>query len=310
MTDAIPFIYIKVPCNIASHPLIAPLRDKAFRLLIEAWGWCREWLTDGIIPIGIWRKMHTKRAREELLECGLAQFTETGDIEMTDYAGAQQSREESAKARAQAARDGAYGGHVRHHARRGISVPESCAWCAEAVRRPAPPPDPDPDPGSPPNSPPTPETLGPLPDPDGVAVAESESETEGETGVDRRLHLQVVDAPRPDDDDRLHGRIEGEVRAVLGALTGAAVSPEHAARIRATLLAGERKRNPMAYVLESVKREPASWLPDSPRWARRPAASPEQGTLPPAYSTRVAEALARANPDRVPPTVGAVAPAG
>ena len=87
-----------------------------------------------------------------------------------------------------------------------------------------------------------------------------------------------------------------ELRAVLGALTGVTVSPEHAARVRTTILAGRVPADPMAYAVKAVKAEPASWLPDSPRWVRRPADPP----APPAYSTTVAEALAAAVPR--PPT--------
>jgi hypothetical protein len=266
-------------------------------------GWCRKWSPDGKIPVGVWRKWFTKRSREELLGGGLAVYTETGDIDLAIYRDTgQQSREEVDKARKQAQVDGAEGAHLRHHARRGISKPDTCVWCAAAVASAAP----HPDPVSPPSSPPTPETVGPLPDPVRVGVAESEVETEAEKNLDRRLHLQVVDDARPEDDDRLHDRIDGEIRAVLGALTQVTVTPEHAARVRETILAGRSPVYPMAYVVDSVKKEPASWLPDSPRWVRRPAADPP---APPAYSTSVAEALARANPDAPrPPTVAA--PAG
>lgn len=319
-TDAVPFIYIKVPCNIASHPKVRPLRDKAFRLVIEALGWCREWLSNGIIPAGIWRGMQTRTAREELLAAGLAEFTDSGDVDISPLflEWQNQTREESVKSRSDKSEEGARSAHRRWHVGRNRTSPD-CMFCVQEQQAPMG------EPNAEPMGDLSPDPMGnPSPDPsvpNGSPMLETEGEVEREMTADHRHRLQVVDAREDEDDHRRHDRIEGHIIATMAAATGDRVrlSPAEARRARMLMLAGRTDRrspryvhDPVSYVVSSIRKDPEKVLAEirkeMPAW---PPAQMSGQALPAAYSTSVAEAIARANPDAERPTTRAAAiPAG
>src|SRR4051812_15034236 len=92
--------YILVHDRMPNHRKIRGLSDGAFRLLVEAWCWCSENVTDGVTDLDIWRTMRTPRARKELLEKGLAETSAGGVVQMHDYLDIQRSAAEVERAKA------------------------------------------------------------------------------------------------------------------------------------------------------------------------------------------------------------------
>jgi len=128
--------YIRVHDGIEDHPKIAPLSDKAFRLLVTTWGWCSRHLTDGRVPLKVWNKRGTKRARDELLAAKLIEVCDGigeptgGYVLMHDYLEHQRSAalvEEKREAKRQGARKG---NHNRWHRDQGVHD-ETCEFCVQ-----------------------------------------------------------------------------------------------------------------------------------------------------------------------------------
>lgn len=127
MNDKDARTYIRVHDGIIDHPKVEPLTDRAFRLLLESWCYCSRHLTDGRIPLTVWRKRGTAKARRELVEAGLVEQHD-GYVTMHDYLEHQRSADEVEEKREARRRAGALGNHNRWHAPRGIYDPE-CPIC-------------------------------------------------------------------------------------------------------------------------------------------------------------------------------------
>jgi hypothetical protein len=68
MTDS--RTYIRVHDGFLDHPKIQGLSDRAIRLLLEMWTWCSRYLTDGSMPLNLWDRRGTAKARRELVTAG------------------------------------------------------------------------------------------------------------------------------------------------------------------------------------------------------------------------------------------------
>jgi predicted Zn-ribbon and HTH transcriptional regulator len=252
---------------VESHPRIRPLRDKAFRLVIEALGWCRQYLTNGIIPGSMWRTMQTKRAREELVAAGLAVVVDDDDVDMSAlfHEWQQQTREDSVKARTEKSEEGARSAHRRWHVARGRTSPD-CAYC---VQPDGPTVEPKAGPIGSPMGHPSPDLSTDLCPPNGSSMQETETEVEREVTADHHRHLPVVDAREDDDDHQSHDHLEGLITATMAAATGDKVrlTMAEARRARILMLAGRTDPNdpryvysPANYVVSSIRKDPYAIL--------------------------------------------------
>lgn len=123
--------YILVHDRMPGHPKVRGLSDGAFRLLVEAWCFCGEHITDGFIPHDVWRTMRTARARKELADKALVDVTDKG-VHMHDWLDIQRSTVEVEKARAKKAEGGRLGNHRRHHVNKRVMEP-GCDYCLKGV---------------------------------------------------------------------------------------------------------------------------------------------------------------------------------
>jgi hypothetical protein len=129
MVDSDDRTYIRVHDGLARHPKIVGLSDKAFRLLIETWGWCSEYLTDGYVPQTVWAKLGTARARKELVDAGLVFTRATGGVECHDYLSHQRSAAQVAELREKKKSAAAKGNHERWHVGPKGKPSAACAYC-------------------------------------------------------------------------------------------------------------------------------------------------------------------------------------
>lgn len=123
--------YITVHNAMPWHPKIEGLSDKAFRLLLTTWCWCSLSNTDGHVKAALWAKRGTAAARRELEEAGLVEDDLAGGVIVHDYDQHQRTREEISDYQEDRAKDGALGGHVRHHVKTGKRNPK-CEFCYPA----------------------------------------------------------------------------------------------------------------------------------------------------------------------------------
>lgn len=119
--------YIRVHDGMPDHPKVEALSDKAFRLLVATWCWCSRHLTDGRVPLAVWRKRGTPKARRELVDAGLVELHDD-HVMMHDYLDHQRSAEEVAERKEAKRRAGALGNHNRWHVPRGV-YDEQCPIC-------------------------------------------------------------------------------------------------------------------------------------------------------------------------------------
>ncbi|MGW4525147.1 hypothetical protein [Amycolatopsis sp. NPDC004378] len=130
--------YIRVHDGIEDHPKTAALSDKGFRLLVTTWGWCSRHRTDGRVPLAVWKKRGTSKARAELAVAGLVEVY-ADHIVMHDYLEHQRSAGEIAE-KIEAKKEGARkGNHVRWHEVPGKFDPD-CRYCVEGAAPPDQPP--------------------------------------------------------------------------------------------------------------------------------------------------------------------------
>lgn len=66
--------WIKVHDKMPEHPKVGGLSDKAFRLLIETWCWCKRQRNDGRFPLAAWHRMGTAKTRAELESAALVEI--------------------------------------------------------------------------------------------------------------------------------------------------------------------------------------------------------------------------------------------
>lgn len=101
--------FITVHDGMPEHPKVEPLSDAAFRLMVETWCWCARQLTDGHMPAAIWTRRSTAEARQELIDAGLVEVTDSG-VSMHDYTEHQRTAAEVAALREKRADAGRRGG--------------------------------------------------------------------------------------------------------------------------------------------------------------------------------------------------------
>lgn len=119
--------YIRLHDGMPDHPKVEALSDKAFRLLVTTWCWCSRHLTDGRVPMAVWRKRGTPKARRELVEAGLVEQHDD-HVMMHDYLDHQRSADEVAERKDAKRRAGALGNHNRWHVPRGV-YDDQCPIC-------------------------------------------------------------------------------------------------------------------------------------------------------------------------------------
>jgi hypothetical protein len=121
--------FIRVHDGIEDHPKIAPLSDKAFRVLVTTWAWCSRHKTDGRVPTAVWQKRASAKVRAELETAGLVDIFE-GHVLMHDYLKHQRSAEEIDEMREAKQFAGRVGNHKRWHVGQGI-VDATCEFCVD-----------------------------------------------------------------------------------------------------------------------------------------------------------------------------------
>lgn len=104
--------FITVHDGMPNHPKIEALSDPAFRLLVTTWCWCNQNRTDGRVREASWSKRGTRKARQELIEAGLAEPTDDG-VQMHDYLEHQRSAAEIDELSAKRREAGSKGGKAR-----------------------------------------------------------------------------------------------------------------------------------------------------------------------------------------------------
>ncbi|QFU87854.1 hypothetical protein [Amycolatopsis sp. YIM 10] len=122
--------YIRVHDGIEDHPKIDPLSDKAFRLLVTTWAWCSRHTTDGRVPLKVWLKRGTSKARAELVDARLAEVY-ADHIVMHDYLEHQRSAALIAEKIDAKRRAGQLGNHNRWHRDTGTHD-ETCEFCVDS----------------------------------------------------------------------------------------------------------------------------------------------------------------------------------
>lgn len=123
--------YILVHDRMPGHPKIRGLSDAAFRLLVEAWCYCGEHVTDGRIDMDVWRTMRTPQARKSLIDKGLVDEHET-HVVMHDYLDIQRSSAEVEKAREKKREGGRLGNHRKYHVNKRV-IDQNCSYCLKGV---------------------------------------------------------------------------------------------------------------------------------------------------------------------------------
>lgn len=129
--------FIRVHDDIENHPKAMLLSDRAFRVLIETWGWNARNRTDGFVREAVWERRAPLKVRRELEaemvhrpghSCGACPAVPVGFVLFHDYLGWQSSAEEiSEKIDAKKAA-GMLGNHRRWHEGRSVSDPD-CPHC-------------------------------------------------------------------------------------------------------------------------------------------------------------------------------------
>lgn len=107
--------YIRVDVLLPSNPKLSGLNLAQKWLLIGAWCYCGEHLTDGFIPTPIWRKLGRPRDRQALLDIGCAEEV-PGGVNMHDYLEHQRSRAEVQEVKRKRAEAGSKGGRAKANA--------------------------------------------------------------------------------------------------------------------------------------------------------------------------------------------------
>lgn len=121
--------HFRVDAGIDEHPKVEPLTDKAFRLMIETWAWCRRNpRTNGHLTAGQWAKRSTPKVRRELVDAGLFDDDLAGGVIVHGYDDWQRTSDEIEHQYAQSQSDGLLGAHRRWHVDRKIVDPK-CPHC-------------------------------------------------------------------------------------------------------------------------------------------------------------------------------------
>ena len=131
--------YIAVAQELFRHPKWRRISKDARLWLLELWGYCNEFRTDGMVHRSMLEEEGVKVSKE-LLDAGWVEITADPDeFYMHDYLEHQPSRTEIEQRMKEAREAGKRGGeksnHVRNHVKKGV-IDLTCELC--------PPPEPDP----------------------------------------------------------------------------------------------------------------------------------------------------------------------
>lgn len=129
--------YITVTNELFRHPKFVRLTDKAKVHLLELWGYCNEYQTDGIIHQSMLNAKGPAVAKQ-LRDVGWVDATnEEGMFYMHDYLDHQKSKAQIEDHRNGKRKAGSAGGkrsnHVRNHVKKNVFQAE-CQWCVEERR--------------------------------------------------------------------------------------------------------------------------------------------------------------------------------
>lgn len=128
--------YFVVSNELFRHPKFLRLSDKARLYLLELWGYCNQYMTDGLIEDFILKEKGASIAKE-LIRAGWVDETKDAEIFMMhDYLLHQKSRAEIESLidlkKDQGSRGGIKSAHVRHHVNKGV-FSENCELCVTAI---------------------------------------------------------------------------------------------------------------------------------------------------------------------------------
>lgn len=126
-------IFIKVHEDMPDHWKIEPLSDRAFRLLVETWCWCKRLSNDGMMTAPTWERRGTARTRAELERAGLVERdADSGFVVVHDYLDWQSSKAQVEAKQEAKSRGARLGNHRRWHVAQGIRD-QSCEFCLIGV---------------------------------------------------------------------------------------------------------------------------------------------------------------------------------
>lgn len=118
--------YIAVTNELFRHPKFRRISFEARIAVLELWAHCNEFMTDGLVESWVFED-YPEKIQEQLLK--VQWVDQTGDsYEMHDYLKHQKSKVEILEQKGKKSASGAYGGHVRHHEKKGTYKP-GCHWC-------------------------------------------------------------------------------------------------------------------------------------------------------------------------------------
>lgn len=122
--------FIKVHEDMPDHPKIEPLSDRAFRLLVETWCWCKRMSNDGQMSVTTWSRRGSAKARQELEVAGLVKV---GDVvQVHDFLQWQSSKAQIEAKQEAKSRGARLGNHRRWHVKQGARDPQ-CEFCLVSV---------------------------------------------------------------------------------------------------------------------------------------------------------------------------------
>lgn len=129
--------YITVTNELFRHPKFVRLNDKAKLHLLELWGYCNEYQTDGVVHRSM-LEAKGKPVAKQLREGGWVDDTVEAEwFYMHDYLDHQKSKDQIEDAKSKKRDAGSAGGkrshHVRNHVNKGAFHAE-CQWCVEDRR--------------------------------------------------------------------------------------------------------------------------------------------------------------------------------
>lgn len=123
--------FITVTTDMPENFKVEALSDKAFRLLVETWCYCRRGNNDGHIKAATWSRRGTPSSRRELVEAGLFDDDLQGGVIVHDWDQHQLTSVDIAESKERNSRAGKLGGHNQWHVGTGKKSP-TCEYCYPA----------------------------------------------------------------------------------------------------------------------------------------------------------------------------------
>ncbi|MER6892009.1 hypothetical protein [Streptomyces halstedii] len=255
---------------------------RARDLYVQMLLYCKDNLSDGFVPaeqIGILVYPDSptigKKDAARLVEVGLIEQRDGGwcvSAFLKRNKSGQAIRDRAERRAAASAK----ANHTKWHVNTGESKPD-CDWCQQGAPETGTKSAPKSDPNS--DSDPSPAGVDPVLRPDSTET-ETESQTETETETQKGSESSSPPPPEPepgqrathrpppaeaqtDDDDDLtaNERLDRMIVEILAETSGRTATPEHAAKVRRTILDGRQVQNPPVYVARAIRAEPGRFTP-------------------------------------------------